>query len=146
MNKEKLARLLEGREYREETTDELENFAKQNGLVIIFGASDDLMEARGAVEDEFDCWNGGEFGVIKKGDSYEWEDDESGTDILLIAKEDSIQSCVIAPKNKIEAVWCPKEIECSWIYKTELPHSKFNIMEDGEVYCVGIVFDIKDLK
>jgi len=146
MNKEQLARLLEGREYREETTDELEILAKANGLVIIFGASDDLMEVRGAIYDELNCCNGGEFGVIKKGDVYDWEDDEAGTEISVIAKEDQIQSCVIAAKNKIEAILAPKEIDASWIYKTELPHAKFNVMEDGELYCVGIVFDIKDLK
>jgi len=41
----------------------------------------------------------------------------------------------------IEAVWCDKERDCAWSYKTEMPHAEFNIYEDGELYCVGIVVD-----
>ena len=34
---------------------------------------------------------------------------------------------------------------CSWKYETEIPHATFRIMESGELYCVGIVFDIQSL-
>lgn len=32
-----------------------------------------------------------------------------------------------------------------WTYKTNIPHLDFNIMEEGEVYCEGLVFFIGDL-
>ena len=36
-----------------------EAIAKDNGLVIVFGYSDDCTEFRGAIEDEIGCYNGG---------------------------------------------------------------------------------------
>ena len=42
----------------------------------------------------------------------------------------------------IYADWCPKDIDCSWAYQTTLPHEKFRIYEDLDLYCVGIVCDI----
>lgn len=38
----------------------------------------------------------------------------------------------------IDAVWCDGEY--SWTYKTNIPHATFDIYEDGEKYCKGIVF------
>lgn len=42
----------------------------------------------------------------------------------------------------IFAHWCPSSPNCSWAYETDIPHEKFCIYEDGELYCVGIVCDI----
>ena len=42
----------------------------------------------------------------------------------------------------INAIWCPEDIKCSWIYRTNMPHEKFNIYSNGELYCVGIVVDL----
>lgn len=53
-----VAEKLSGVQYREETTKEIEEFCKQNNIVILFGASDDLAEFRGAVNDNVDCYNG----------------------------------------------------------------------------------------
>lgn len=39
----------------------------------------------------------------------------------------------------INAVWCEGEYE--WTYKTNIPHATFDIFEDGEKYCKGIVFE-----
>ena len=60
MSKSQLAARLSGRQYRNEITREEEQMAKDNNLVVIFGASDDLCEMRGAIDDEFDCYEGGE--------------------------------------------------------------------------------------
>lgn len=49
MTKEQLAEMLNGRQYGDETTPEIERLAKENGLCIAFGASDDLLEFRGSV-------------------------------------------------------------------------------------------------
>lgn len=46
----------------------------------------------------------------------------------------------------IEAIWCPEDVNCSWVYKTNMPHEKFNIYEDGELYCVGIVIDLEGMR
>ena len=38
--------------YRSEAKKEIVEFAKENGIVIVYGASDDLMELDGAIYDE----------------------------------------------------------------------------------------------
>lgn len=44
----------------------------------------------------------------------------------------------------ITAIWDPEGKDCSWAYETELPHDEFQIYDDGELYCVGIVCDINN--
>ena len=44
----------------------------------------------------------------------------------------------------IEAIWCAKG-EPSWTYKTNIPHSTFLILEDGEPSCRGIVFALAEV-
>ena len=48
MNKEELAKLLDGRKYGSELSHEEGLAAEAAGLVVVFGASHDLMEFRGA--------------------------------------------------------------------------------------------------
>lgn len=82
MNKLKeFAEKLNGRQYLNELTKELEAYAKENGIVIVYGQSDDLMEVRGAIDEEFGCYDGGMFylGFAKveavwcpKGTDYSW--------------------------------------------------------------------------
>jgi hypothetical protein len=128
MTARELAIQIDGRQYRHEMTKEIVQLAKDNNLVIVYGASDDLMEMRGEIDDEFDCWNGGKFCVNKSKDK------------LRVSKSPG-------KTNYIEAVWCSDEFEgISWTYKTDIPHATFDIMEDGEKYCIGIVFSINDLK
>jgi len=52
--------------------------------------------------------------------------------------------------NWIDAVWCDgmnrDGLPAAWTYKTDIPCEHFDIWEDGEIYCVGLVFSIEDLK
>lgn len=52
-------------------------------------------------------------------------------------------NCWDLPEN-IEAIWCPDDKNCSWAYETKLAHAEFNIYEDNELYCVGIVIDLNE--
>ena len=45
-------------QYRNEVSSMVADIAKENGLVVVFGASDDLCEIRGAEDDEIDCFDG----------------------------------------------------------------------------------------
>ena len=49
-----------------------------------------------------------------------------------------------AKLREIEAVWCAPG-KPTWSYETDIPHATFNICEDGELYCEGIVFSIDHL-
>ena len=59
ITKEQLAAMLNGREYGQELTNDEGKLAKQSGLVVIFGASDDLMQIVGAECAEVGCYKGG---------------------------------------------------------------------------------------
>lgn len=123
---------LNGRQYRNENVEEFNDLAKQNNLVIVFGASDDLMEFRGAINDEFDCYGGGTAYITKLGPIEECECD-------CIYYQD-------AKKNAIPIEAIAGEGEYFWTYKTDLPHETFEIFEDDEKYCKGIIFCKDDIK
>ena len=52
------AALLNGSEYPLAPSSEYENRMKAEGIVIFYGNSDDLLEARGAMRDEWGAWDG----------------------------------------------------------------------------------------
>jgi hypothetical protein len=139
MTKEELAKALDGKEYRKEISSELLTAAKQNGLVIVYGHSDDLMELEGALEDEGGCYEGETFLVDTLGllgDRDDLDDDE--LEEWLTRKKKA---------HKLKAVWCAHG-QPAWTYKTKIPHATFNVIEgdgDTEVQCRGIVFSLSDL-
>jgi hypothetical protein len=136
MTKEMLAEQLNGREYGNEIEPFEARAAEDNGLVAVFGYSDDVTEFRGVIDEEVGCC---ELEFTKNG-VFKAEDDEE-----VLSKYDNPVSF-----NKIKAVWNPKDqsgnVFACWGYETEIPHATFDIMEDGELYCRGIVFSINDLK
>lgn len=140
-----LASMLNGREYREEISSEECKVAQKSGLVVIFGASDDLIEFRGAIDEELDAWEGTDFIIATPGTEIPADEDgetfykAKGFEVVPI-EEDSAST-----KNRFKALWSPEELDCSWLIKTDLPHACFDIMEDGELYCRGIVIDVNSL-
>ncbi len=120
---EEMASRLNGREYGFEITPEEEALAKDNGLVVIFGYSDDDIECCGVVCDELGCFGGGDFWISKNG----------------IRPTSDGGPNYEAGEWLLKAVWYDPSVGASWSYKTDAPHSTFNIYEDGELYCVGIV-------
>ena len=136
MTKEELAARLNGREYGSEISADEEKAAKAAGLVVLFGASDDLAELRGAINDEAGCYDGGDIRIID-GELFEEPDCD-----CKWAQEAS----AAAEKRSalIEALW--SQGEWSWTYSTKIPHATFDVMEDGEPYCRGIVFALADTK
>lgn len=59
------ADLLNGRQYGEELTRDEEILAKNDGVLILFGASDDLLEFRGITDDEISAWEGINIGFAR---------------------------------------------------------------------------------
>jgi len=114
--------------YRDDIPKPSIEIAKENNLVIVYGYSDDLLEFEGAIDDEVGMYKGGKVYLTKKGKIKKKQKDR---------------------KNYIEAIWCPKGPNldnASWLIKSNIPNSEWRIMEDGEIYCVGIVFSMDDLK
>ena len=106
--------------------------AKENNLVIVTGYSDDLIELDGAITQEEDCFNGGNFHLEKCND--EW-----------LLKNGA--GC-----NTISAIWHDQNkttddlVVIPWTYKSEIPHESFLAKYRGEVFCEGFVFNLEDLK
>jgi len=142
MTKDELAARLTGREYMNEITKDEEAEAKAAGLVVVFGASDDNVELRGAIHDEVGAYDGTTFRISRDGHALiDWDsldkDDEAEVKRYFEHKRQSAE---------IEALWSPREPACSWAYRTDLPHATFDVMEDGDLYCRGIVFALSDIR
>lgn len=133
MDRSKLADYLDGREYTNEIDTATELEAKRYGLVVVFGASDDLMEFRGAINDEIGCYESC-IAYFRNGQLLTNDCDDEDCPHFQALK-------VGAPW--VQGLWC-HEPDISWTFKTEIPHSTFNIMEDGKVYCRGIVFHLSN--
>lgn len=124
---------LNGNEYRQEGSRELFKAMKAAGLVAVFGASDDIIEFQGAINDEVGAYGGGVAYVTPKG---------------LLENECDDERCPYHARERqaatpIKAIW--DDGGFSWRYQTEIPHAKFVINEDGEPYCEGIVFALADV-
>ena len=131
MNIKEYAEMLTNREYDyPQFTKEEIQIAKDNGFVIVYGASDDLMEFEGAIYDEAGCFDGGEVWFNRNG--------------VVNAPATTGDRC-------IEALWCDANAKdengntITWTYKIDIPHETFMIYEDGESYCRGIIFCINDI-
>ena len=138
MDAKELAAKLNGREYCREITAEETKQAKEAGLVVVLGASDDLIELRGAIRDEGDCYDGGTVLIDAKGVLPSWDEPSESEEAAQEYFERK------AKARTIEALFA-KDPGYTWIYKTDIPHETFEIVEDGEPYCRGIVFNIGDI-
>ena len=135
----------------EEISNENIQIAKENGFVIVHGASDDLIEFVGAINDEGDCYGGGSVKFTRKGVVLNFEEIEEAIELI---NDNWIELKMLDVVNEITAIWCPEYVEfdnrritgVSWDYRTNIPHEKFSIYEDGSVYSIGIVFKFSDLK
>lgn len=143
LTKEELAARLNGREYGSEITKAEEVEAKEAGLVVVFGYSDDNVELRGVINDEIGAYEGVTFRVDSKGILQAWEEFKDNAETE--AEFQNYFSRKASGSKEIKAVWCPPGTGMSWAYETEIPHATFDVMEDGEVYCRGIVFAISDI-
>lgn len=133
ITKEDAAEKLNNSEYGEEGSKELWAEMKVAGLVAVFGASDDLMEFRGAINDEVDAYDGTT--VYLNGD---------GLFKSLCDNDDCPhERAQKKGATELEAFW---DIDgFSWKYETDIPSIPFIVNEGGEPYCEGIVFALADV-
>lgn len=142
MTREKLAQRLTERQVTDNIIHDVEKEdAKASGLVVVHGGGDDLAVFSGAIHDERFAGHETEILLSKDGE-FVHQDTEDNEDFLREIK--LYDTYMEKFKNKITTVW--DEDDISWQYRTEIPHSTFKIMDEGEVYCIGIVFNLSDLK
>lgn len=136
MTRDELANLLNGREYAREIATEECATAKANGLVVAFGASDDLAEFRGAIDDEAGAGEGTTVLVHAKGIL---PSHEGRCECAFCGYESMAAKCA-----KIHFRWCKTE-DRSWTIETDIPCSRFTIVKDSGPFSDGIVFNVSDL-
>jgi hypothetical protein len=151
MTKHQLAAQVNGAQYRKEDERFSEAESKKAGLVVIFGASDDLLEFRGAIHEELGAWDGTKAYIFKKKgewvamDETEFEEyKEKLEDVGMLAGFKYWQ---------VNAEWSPtikqegkEDVEASWLITGDTPEQvHFDVMEDGELYCRGLVIDLNEL-
>lgn len=130
MDIKEFAKSISGKEYGyPQFTREEIKIAKENGFVIVYGYSDDLMEFDGTIQDEADCYLGGDVYFHKSG---------------------VVKGGMRLASSKIAAIWDRDEDDngnmITWAYETKIPHETFMIYAGGDPYCRGIVFRIEDVR
>lgn len=141
MNAQKLAKQLDMSKYPLRISSEMAEKAKAAGLVIVYGASDDLIEFEGAFRDEGSVYDGGTVRVDVEGLLPENADD-------FDTDEERARYYYRKGRSKtIEALWCDEANGggFDWAYRTDIPHSTFEVMDGDDPYCRGIVFALADL-
>ena len=129
MELKEFANLIDGRQYdyRMFTKEELQ-LTKDNRIVIVTGASDDLVELEGAITDEGDCWEGGKIYV------------------KAIPNGGIVHNCERSDVFGFTAKWCEEKDKngkiIPWTYDVPIEHETFVIYEDDEPYCRGFVFRV----
>ena len=121
-----LARKLTKQSTNGDIPNDLIEQAKENGIVIVYGASDDLMEFDGAIYEELGAYEGTIAYLDENGLIENTCDDED----CPYFKEKLKNS-----KHKIEALWCDENNDWTWSYKTDIPHETFEILGYEEKYC-----------
>lgn len=133
MNAAEAAKQLDGNQYGEEGSRDLFAAMKAAGLVAVFGASDDLMEFRGAINEELSAYEGTTAYLTPNG---------------LVENDCDSDRCPHFARARqkaatIKAKW--DDGGFSWRYETKIPCERFVIKEDDEPYCEGIVFALADV-
>ena len=135
MTTKELTALLDGNRYGKEITKEQEALAKANGLVVVYGYSDDNVELVGAFDDEVGAFDGTTFYVTREGVLQEPDCGYDGCKYFKAAKESA---------QEIKAIWGNTGNPC-WSFETNIPHETFRIYEDEELFCIGIVFSVDQI-
>ena len=138
MTKEELAATLDGVEYPAPELGTMEPSARQAGLVIAIGESDDILSFMGALYEECEANDGVTV--------------PCGSDGLLVNHCDEGVRCPYyaaiekeAP-HWVRAEWCPEDDPgTSWRITASVPVASFSIMEGSDVFCRGIVFEMAAL-
>jgi hypothetical protein len=135
MTAKELATILDCREYGAEITVAEARRAAESGLVVVYCHSDDNIEFYGAIDDEVGCYGGSTIKITKAGVLNNPNCDNDDCPYYAAAKDGA---------KSIEAIWSDDGNPC-WTIDADIPHEKFRIYENTELFCIGIVFRLEDL-
>jgi hypothetical protein len=136
---------LNGIDYFSGELSRLNKTMKEDGIIVVDGASDDLLEFWGVICDELGAWEGTEVLIASrgKGIAFIFDEDENRDSAEFNQKEISAMQKIKAIRNPVNE---NGEAFASWLIETEIPHETFDIMDDGELFCRGVVFHVDNVK
>lgn len=120
-----IAYQCDGTTYRNEPVFDKE-LAVEHNIVVAYGASDDLLELCGAVDDEIGAFNGCKIYLSQK------------LNVKRMSKHGA--------RVEVHAKWndTASDGDPCWVIETDSPcQADFMIYEDGEPFCRGVVFVAK---
>ena len=128
-----IAKQLENSQYRNIGSKELFEKAKENNIVILYGASDDILEIEGAFRDEVDSDGGRDFNILTEDDNAE---DYSFLKDLNIK---IYWHGMINDKQEIET-----DIPWTFAFNDKFKDKieEFTIIEDDETNCIGLIIQL----
>ena len=139
----KIAAQLDGQKYpwRESQLKSVFDAAKDAGLVIVFGASDDLIEFRGLIFDEGSAYEGGSFyfdaeGILPVNEDGSLQEDGPTT----------VEQCraIVSRFDRafaIKAKWGQGNVDWSYELDPRINDvATFDVVEGENIYCRGVVF------
>lgn len=130
MNAKELAAVLNGLSYKSMVPPGVIEGAKQDRLIIVWGTEGDTIEFSGALFGSVPCYDGciiylDNVGIIKN--------ECSNEDCPYFLEK--IKYAVMLVKGH----WCATS-DYTWTCATNVPCEGFDVFQDGEKYCRGIVF------
>lgn len=141
ITKEELAAKLNLIGRRDVMPLKLVNLARQNGLVIAYGESDDTLQLEGAISDEVGAGNRTMY-YIKNGRPY-----SNPCRYFSAGDEECIHyNEWTRTANYIEVSYSEKPDDITWKIYSDMPFSPFDILGDGEsksIFCRAAVIDIR---
>lgn len=109
-----------------------------HGIVVAYGQSDDGFVLSGAINEHCYIYNDKQVVTIdNKGIVHPYHSNMPESEAQEYSSRKNGQV------KEITAFF--DKGEYTWQYETDIPHVTFDIMEDDEKYCRGIIFDISDI-
>ena len=134
---QEVAKRMDWREYGGELPANEAREIKAAGIVVVYGAGDGMCKFAGAIDDEADRYDGRTIYLDRSG--------VQNADDVMDAHGKIGWDRYKKQAAKIQAEWCKTHSGPAWTYSTAIPHAVFSVMDNGEAYCVGIVFLLSDL-
>lgn len=128
MTAAELAAKLDGKDFM---TEMPEDDARENRLFIVFGYSDDLIEIRGFQDEEIYAFSGETFYI----------NPETGYVAAEEGDETEYFKNTVSNWGKVYGEYKNRV----WEFETKIPHSTFNLYDEDDLFCKGIVFSMDDL-
>jgi len=143
MTKETFASMIDCRDRRTGIAKDEELLAKNEGFIVVYGESDDLMEFRGVIDDEIGAYNGTTAIILKTNNGYKVLSESSIEEINEPLRDYDLD---LISGLEIESKFDDDGYTWTMNVAHGMPVAYFDILEDGEKFCKGIVISVDDVK